>query len=132
VGEDFQDWTAFHHNPDARPGGRDRSQRRSHYESGDKLDPDGSARAGDHHGQGGERVRRLSGHADVERVRSGSSRGDEKPRAANLFPELQRESSLDFEMHAWIVEVDNRLQVESDLREEIDRRFRQARIEVPS
>jgi small-conductance mechanosensitive channel len=35
-------------------------------------------------------------------------------------------------MHAWIVEVDNRLQVESDLREEIDRRFRQARIEVPS
>ncbi len=41
-------------------------------------------------------------------------------------------SSLDFEMHAWIVEVDNRLQVESDLREEIDRRFRQAGIEVPS
>ena len=41
-------------------------------------------------------------------------------------------SSLDFELHAWIVEVDNRLQVESDLRQEIDRRFRQAGIEIPS
>jgi potassium-dependent mechanosensitive channel len=41
-------------------------------------------------------------------------------------------SSLDFELHAWIVEVDNRLQIESDLHEEIDRRFRQAGIESPS
>ena len=41
-------------------------------------------------------------------------------------------SSLDFELHAWIVEVDNRLQIESDLHEEIDRRFRQAGIEIPS
>jgi potassium efflux system protein len=41
-------------------------------------------------------------------------------------------SSLDFELHAWIVEVDNRLQIESDLRKEIDRRFRQAGIEISS
>jgi small-conductance mechanosensitive channel len=41
-------------------------------------------------------------------------------------------SSLDFELHAWIVEVDDRLQIESDLHEEIDRRFRQAGIESPS
>jgi small-conductance mechanosensitive channel len=41
-------------------------------------------------------------------------------------------SSFDFELHAWIVEVDNRLQIESDLHQEIDRRFRQAGIEIPS
>jgi small-conductance mechanosensitive channel len=41
-------------------------------------------------------------------------------------------SSLDFELHAWILEVDNRLQIESDLHEEIARRFRQAGIEIPS
>ncbi|MBI3796906.1 MAG: mechanosensitive ion channel [Deltaproteobacteria bacterium] len=41
-------------------------------------------------------------------------------------------SALDFELHAWIVEVDNRLQIESDLHQEIARRFRQASIETPS
>jgi small-conductance mechanosensitive channel len=41
-------------------------------------------------------------------------------------------SSLDFELHVWIVEVDDRLQVESDLHQEIDRRFRQVGIQIPS
>jgi small-conductance mechanosensitive channel len=41
-------------------------------------------------------------------------------------------SSLDFELHTWIVEVDNRLQIESDLHQEIARRFHQASIATPS
>ena len=40
--------------------------------------------------------------------------------------------SLDFELHVWIVDVDHRLQVESDLRQEIERRFRQVGIAIPS
>jgi small-conductance mechanosensitive channel len=40
--------------------------------------------------------------------------------------------SLDFELHVWIVDVDARLQVESDLHQEIALRFRQAGIEIPS
>jgi small-conductance mechanosensitive channel len=41
------------------------------------------------------------------------------------------DSSLDFELEAWIADVDDRLEIESDLRQEIDRRFRQASIEIP-
>ena len=41
------------------------------------------------------------------------------------------ESSLDFELRAWIVDVDTRLQVASDLHQDIDRRFRQADIVIP-
>ena len=41
------------------------------------------------------------------------------------------DSSLDFELRAWVAEVDNKLQIESDLHQEIDRRFRQASIEIP-
>jgi potassium-dependent mechanosensitive channel len=41
------------------------------------------------------------------------------------------DSSLDFELFVRVTEVDNRLQIESDLRQEIDRRFRQAGIEIP-
>lgn len=41
------------------------------------------------------------------------------------------DSSLDFELEVWVVDVDNRLEIESDLRQEIDRRFRQAGIEIP-
>ena len=41
------------------------------------------------------------------------------------------DSSLDFELRAWIADVDNKLQIESDLHQEIDRRFRQAGIEIP-
>ena len=41
------------------------------------------------------------------------------------------DSSLNFELRAWVADVDNRLQVESDLHQEIDRRFRQAGIEIP-
>ena len=40
------------------------------------------------------------------------------------------ESSLDFELRLWISNVDDRLQVASDLRHEIDRRFREAEIEI--
>jgi small-conductance mechanosensitive channel len=41
------------------------------------------------------------------------------------------DSSLDFELRAWVADVDTRLQVASDLRQDIDRRFRQAGIEIP-
>jgi potassium-dependent mechanosensitive channel len=41
------------------------------------------------------------------------------------------DSSLDFELGVRVTEVDNRSQIESDLRQEIDRRFRQAGIEIP-
>jgi len=40
------------------------------------------------------------------------------------------ESSLDFELRAWISNADERLRVASDLRHEIDRRFREAGIEI--
>jgi potassium efflux system protein len=38
------------------------------------------------------------------------------------------DSSRNFELRVWVADVDNRLQVESDLQQEIDRRFRQAGI----
>ena len=41
------------------------------------------------------------------------------------------ESSLDFELHVWIVEVDEILKVKSELHREIDRIFREANIEIP-
>ena len=41
------------------------------------------------------------------------------------------DSALDFELGFRVAEVDNRSQIESDLRQEIDRRFRQAGIEIP-
>jgi len=40
------------------------------------------------------------------------------------------ESSLDFELRVWIKDVDNRLQVISELHQEVDRRFREANIEI--
>ena len=40
------------------------------------------------------------------------------------------ESSLNFELRIWIKEVDDRLVVSSELHQEIDRRFRQANIEI--
>jgi len=40
------------------------------------------------------------------------------------------ESSLDFELRTWITDADNRLQVISELHQEIDRRFREAKIEI--
>ncbi len=40
------------------------------------------------------------------------------------------ESSLDFEFRVWISNADERLRVASDLRHEIDRRFREAGIEI--
>jgi small-conductance mechanosensitive channel len=41
------------------------------------------------------------------------------------------DSSLDFELRALVVDLDTRLQVASDLHQAIDRRFRQAGIEIP-
>jgi small-conductance mechanosensitive channel len=40
------------------------------------------------------------------------------------------ESSLDFELRVWINDVNNRLLVSSELHQEIDRRFREANIEI--
>ncbi len=40
------------------------------------------------------------------------------------------ESSLDFELRVWISDVDNRLTTKSELHQEIDRRFREAKIEI--
>jgi potassium efflux system protein len=41
------------------------------------------------------------------------------------------DSSLNFELRAWIADIDNKRRVESDLNQEIDRRFRQVGIEIP-
>jgi small-conductance mechanosensitive channel len=41
------------------------------------------------------------------------------------------DSSLDFELDVRVMDVDNGSQIESDLRQEIERRFRQAGIEIP-
>jgi potassium efflux system protein len=41
------------------------------------------------------------------------------------------DSSLNFELRAWVANVDHRLQIVSDLHQDIDRRFRQAGIEIP-
>ncbi len=40
-------------------------------------------------------------------------------------------SSLDFELRAWIMEADNRLQVLSDLNQDIEAEFSLAGIEIP-
>ena len=40
------------------------------------------------------------------------------------------ESSLDFELRVWVLDADFRLKVQSELHQEIDRRFREAKIEI--
>ena len=40
------------------------------------------------------------------------------------------ESSLEFELRLWVLDADNRLVVSSELHQEIDRRFREAKIEI--
>ena len=40
------------------------------------------------------------------------------------------ESSLDFELRVWLLDVDERLTTQSELHQEIDRRFREAKIEI--
>ena len=40
------------------------------------------------------------------------------------------ESSLDFELRVWVLEADHRLVVSSELHQEIDPRFREAKIEI--
>jgi len=41
------------------------------------------------------------------------------------------DSSLDFELRVWVADFDTRLQVISELHQEIDRRFRELNIEIP-
>ncbi|UCD81001.1 MAG: mechanosensitive ion channel family protein, partial [Desulfobacterales bacterium] len=41
------------------------------------------------------------------------------------------DSSLDFELRVWVADFDTRLQVVSELHQEIDRRFRELNIEIP-
>jgi potassium efflux system protein len=41
------------------------------------------------------------------------------------------ESSLDFRLQVWIADVDSRFQVQTEILQEIDRRFRQLGIEIP-
>jgi potassium-dependent mechanosensitive channel len=41
------------------------------------------------------------------------------------------DSALNFELRAWVKDVDRRLQVASDLNQDIDRRFHEAGIEIP-
>jgi small-conductance mechanosensitive channel len=40
------------------------------------------------------------------------------------------ESSLDFELRVWVLDADHRLKAKSELHQEIDRRFREAKIEI--
>ena len=40
------------------------------------------------------------------------------------------ESSLDFELRVWVTDADHRLEVKSDLHQKIDRKFREANIEI--
>ena len=40
------------------------------------------------------------------------------------------ESSLDFELRVWVLDADNRLKAKSELHQAIDRRFREAKIEI--
>ena len=41
------------------------------------------------------------------------------------------DSSLDFELRVWVMDVDDMFVVKSDLHREIDRLFREAQIEIP-
>ena len=40
-------------------------------------------------------------------------------------------SSLDFELRVWVADFDTRLQVVSELHQQIDHRFRELNIEIP-
>jgi small-conductance mechanosensitive channel len=40
------------------------------------------------------------------------------------------DSSLEFQLRVWVLDVDNRLTTQSELHQEIDRRFREAKIEI--
>jgi small-conductance mechanosensitive channel len=48
-----------------------------------------------------------------------------------IFFQSFGDSALNFELGVRVTEVDNRAQIESDLHEDIERRFRQAGIEIP-
>lgn len=54
---------------------------------------------------------------------------DEPPPEA-LFAEFG-DSSLDFELRVWVINIRRRLQVRSEVLAEVDRRFREAGIEIP-
>jgi small-conductance mechanosensitive channel len=40
------------------------------------------------------------------------------------------EGSLDFELRVWVLDAEERMKVKSELHQEIDRRFREAKIEI--
>lgn len=41
------------------------------------------------------------------------------------------ESSLDFELRAWVADIDNRFKARSEINQEIDRKFREFKVEIP-
>ena len=63
-----------------------------------------------------------------------ASAGDNSKIAKSPSPQVLflnfGESSLDFELRVWVLDADNRLVVSSELHQEIDRRFREAKIEI--
>ncbi len=66
----------------------------------------------------------------LEAVATGHEKTVAYPKPQVLFLGFG-DSSLDFELRCWIADVDDRLTVKSDLNREIDRRFREAGIEIP-
>jgi len=52
-----------------------------------------------------------------------------KPEPQVLFLSFG-ESSLDFELRVWVLDIDQRLTAKSEIHQEIDRRFREAKIEI--
>ena len=67
----------------------DRSQCRAHHQSGDELDPDGSAGTERYSGGRGVWVGHCACHADAERVRAGPPRSAAKSRAAGVVPQFR-------------------------------------------
>jgi small-conductance mechanosensitive channel len=63
-----------------------------------------------------------------------ASAGDNSKIAKSPSPQVLflnfGESSLEFELRVWVLDADNRLVVSSELHQEIDRRFREAKIEI--
>ena len=58
-----------------------------------------------------------------------SSNVAKTPEAQVLFLNFG-ESSLDFELRVWVLDAEERMKVKSELHQEIDRRFREAKIEI--
>jgi len=59
----------------------------------------------------------------------GNSKIAEAPAPQVLFLKFG-ESALEFELRVWVLDAENRLVVSSEIHQEIDRRFREAKIEI--